>query len=109
MTPEGEVKDDVKNLLEQYEPHGLWWYMPVSCGYGKHGIPDFIICFVGQFIAVETKRRSRKQVRPLQAFQMSLLRAAGAIAMVVNNAEDLELLQVQLNLLLTKKQYAPAP
>jgi len=52
MTPEGKVKAEIKKLLKI---HGVWFYMPVQNGYGKVGIPDFICCFNGKFLAIEAK------------------------------------------------------
>lgn len=52
MTPEGKVKNDVRKLLKDWD---VWFYQPVQNGMGVVGIPDFICCWHGYFIAVETK------------------------------------------------------
>ncbi len=34
---------------------GLWYFRPVQMGYGRKGIPDFVICDNGNFLAFEVK------------------------------------------------------
>jgi hypothetical protein len=55
-TPEGKVKHAVKKLLEKY---GVWFFMPVSMGWGKQGIPDFICCIKGKFWGIECKAEGK--------------------------------------------------
>lgn len=57
MTPEGVVKQKVRDILDA---RGVWYVMPVSAGYGKHGIPDVIACVRGRFMGVEVKRRGKE-------------------------------------------------
>lgn len=52
QTPEGRVKAAVKKVLDEY---GVWYYMPVQNGMGVTGIPDFVCCWNGWFIGIETK------------------------------------------------------
>lgn len=52
MRKEADVKEAVKKILNDL---GAYWYMPVQTGYGVKGIPDFIVCLNGRFIAIETK------------------------------------------------------
>lgn len=58
-TPEGKVKQNVKNLLAEYEHYGLYQYWPVPAGYGASSL-DCIVCFLGRFIAIETKAPGKK-------------------------------------------------
>lgn len=68
QTPEGVVKDEVKQVLHEQGfiragmpksewPHPVrgWYYMPVQNGMGVHGIPDFVCCENGWFLGIETK------------------------------------------------------
>lgn len=68
MTPEGTVKDAVKKVLHTMgfiragqrkdlrpSPVTGWYYMPTQNGLGVHGIPDFILCWRGRFLSIETK------------------------------------------------------
>jgi Holliday junction resolvase len=91
----------VKSLLDQYKPHGLWYFMPVSSGYGVHGIPDFIVCFGGQFIAIECKS-PKGNLTALQEMQLTQLAFAGALTFVINGTDNLDILEVHLNMLLTR-------
>ena len=80
MTPEGRLKKEVKEVLEQYEP--LWYFMPVSCGFGKQGIPDFIICANGRFLSIETKDKGKKRT-PLQMLCATQITLAEGIMLLL--------------------------
>lgn len=88
MTPEGKVKAEVKKWLKE---KGIWWYAPVQNGMGVVGIPDFICCWKGRFLAIETKAPgklanvSANQDRVLNEIQGHL-----GIAVVVDSVELLE-------------------
>ena len=63
-TPEGKIKEQIGKALTLL---GAWFFKPVSKGYGRSGIPDFIACVpvtitrdmvgqrVGLFVGIETK------------------------------------------------------
>lgn len=88
MTPEGKVKAAVKKLLAQYS---LWYCMPVGGMMGRSGVPDFLVCCNGQFIAIETKT-GRGKPTALQKLELERIAAAGGISLVINesNLNDLE-------------------
>jgi hypothetical protein len=77
---ESNVKDAVKRILKE---RGAWWFMPVSTGYGRHGIPDFIVCYKGYFITIETKYGGNKPTAH-QARELDGIRLAGGIALIIN-------------------------
>lgn len=52
QTPEGLLKKAVKKALTE---QGFWYFMPMQNGMGVVGIPDFIVCARGLFVAIETK------------------------------------------------------
>ena len=79
-TPEGKVKDKVVKILKQY---GVYYFFPVTGGYGASGIPDIICCHNGRFIAIECKARKNKTT-PLQDAHIARIRAAGGVAVVIN-------------------------
>ena len=66
QTPEGRVKDRIKKWMKREYPDA-WYFLPVSRGYGIHGIPDFICCMpvtitpamvgltIGAFVGIEAK------------------------------------------------------
>jgi Holliday junction resolvase len=59
-------------------------------GFGRAGIPDIICCFQGKFIAIECKAGKGKTTA-LQDRELNAIRAAGGMAMVVNEDNLIEL------------------
>lgn len=80
MTPEGKVKQSVKRILERER---VWYYMPVSFGMGKAGIPDFMCCLEGAMFCIETKANGGKTTK-LQELRHKEIRAAGGTVLVVD-------------------------
>lgn len=93
MRIEADVKKRIKELLDAM---GVWWFMYVPVGYGKSGIPDFLCCYDGHFIAIEAKFGNEKPTL-LQERQMKVMRDAGGVTLVINekNVEDLPKLIAQ--------------
>lgn len=56
-TPEGKVKNDVRKELNK---RGVWYFQPMQNGMGVVGIPDFICCWEGKFLAIETKAPGKR-------------------------------------------------
>lgn len=87
LTPEGRVKKDVKALLTSM---GIHYYMPMQTGYGVVGIPDFICCWNGRYLAVETKAPGKlKNTTANQDRVISEIRRAKGLAIVVDSADML--------------------
>ena len=87
-TPEGKVKDAVKKLLKS---RGIWWYCPVQNGMGVVGIPDFICCWDGKFLAVETKAPGKRaNTSANQDARINEIRLAKGLAIVVDDVRQLE-------------------
>lgn len=88
LTPEGKVKARVKEI---FKAAGVWYCMPVGGMYGRAGIPDFLACANGWFIAVETKAKGKKPTR-LQSMEQRNIEKAGGIVLVINpdNLHELE-------------------
>ena len=67
---EAQVKKEIKRRLDAA---GAWYFMPVPTGYGRRGIPDFICCVKGRFLAIEAKADgkmpSKWQERELRAIE----------------------------------------
>ena len=84
---EALVKKRVKELFKQ---HGVWFAMPVAGSFGRAGIPDFLCCINGWFLAVETKSGRGKCTR-LQELELEAIGKAGGLNLVVNedNFDDL--------------------
>ena len=88
MTPEGKVKADVKKFLKSI---GCWYFMPVSNGMGQVGIPDFICCYQGRFVAIETKAPGKiSNTTANQDRVISEIKLAGGSAVVVDNVEQVK-------------------
>lgn len=87
MTPEGKVKKAVREFLRARD---VWFFQPVSNGMGQVGIPDFICCFNGTFVAIETKAPGKlKGVTPNQQRVIDEIKAHGGLAVVVDSVDSL--------------------
>ena len=86
-TPEKKVKDAVRKLLVEF---GIYYFSPAANGFGRAGIPDIICCMHGKFIAIECKAGKGKTTA-LQDRELDAIRAAGGMAMVVNENNLIEL------------------
>ena len=86
-TPEGTTKDDIKDVLKEYGDE-LYAFWPVQTGYGVRTI-DCIICFRGQFIAVEAKRKGAR-ARKFQERVLDKIREANGHAICIDNAAELK-------------------
>ena len=80
MTPEAKVKKKVAEALKKL---GVYYFYPVTGGYGRSGVPDIVGCYNGKFFGIECKAGKGKTT-PLQDMNINQIRAAGGIAAVVN-------------------------
>lgn len=96
MTPEGRLKKKVKVLLNE---RGAWSYMPVQNGMGVVGIPDFIVCYKGLLLGIETKAPLKnpttaaqrwKKATPNQQNRITEIRESGGLAEVVDDLAQVE-------------------
>ncbi len=88
MTPEGKVKAAVKKLLKE---RGIWFYMPVQNGMGVVGIPDFVCCWQGKFLAIETKAPGNiNNLTANQERRLYEIHQAGGIAVVIDDVSKLK-------------------
>ena len=90
-TPEVLVKKKIRKLLDEA---GAYYAMPIGTGYGNSGVPDFLICHKGKFIAVEAKAGTNKPTA-LQELHLEKIRARGGIALVINET-NLDALKQEL-------------
>lgn len=90
-TPEKKVKDMCIEILKDFR---AYYFFPVMGGYGRSGIPDIIVCYRGQFIAVECKAGFNKTT-PLQDKELAAISTAGGITLVIRE-DTSELLQQEL-------------
>ena len=85
-TPEAKVKAKIKAILKRYD---VYYAMPIGTGYGNSGVPDFLVCLNGEFLAIEAKA-GRGVPTALQEKNMREIKEAGGRALVINE-ESLEL------------------
>ena len=90
-TPEGKVKKGVKKVLDLL---GAYYSMPVTGGYGTQGAPDFLVCYKGKFIGVETKARKGK-LTALQELAHKKIVSAGGLVLVIRE-DDVQHLHTTL-------------
>lgn len=83
-TPEAKVKAKIKKILSA---HGAYYAMPIGTGYGNSGVPDFLVCLGGEFLAIEAKAGTNKPTA-LQLKNMREIEAAGGRALVVNGEQS---------------------
>jgi hypothetical protein len=79
MTPEGKVKAAVKKILTEA---GAWYCTPLGAGYGRAGVPDFIVCHRGKFVAIECKAGKGKTTA-LQDRELAAIGGAGGHTFVI--------------------------
>lgn len=77
---ERTVKDKIKKILKK---HHCWYTMPYQAGYSQTGVPDFIVCHRGKFLAVEAKAGNNKATS-LQKAQLEGILYAGGDALIIN-------------------------
>lgn len=97
-TPEGKVKDKVRFIFKQINskwPGKLWHCMPMGQMYGKRGVPDFLVCVNGSFVAIEVKAQRGKlsAMQKLELNQIGLARGYTYVAY----PDNLELLSRMLH------------
>jgi len=87
MTPEGKVKAKVVKILKELS---VYYFYPVTGGFGRSGVPDIICCVNGYFFGIECKA-GKNTPTPLQEAEMQKIRNAGGHTLVVNelNIEEL--------------------
>jgi len=80
MTPEAKVKEKIKKILKA---HAVWYAMPHGAGYGNAGIPDFLCCHKGKFLAIEAKAGNGVPTA-LQRKELETIKRTGGDAWLVN-------------------------
>ena len=99
-TPEGKVKNKIRVLFEQVAARyngKLWYCMPMGQMYGKRGVPDFLVCVNGEFLAVEAKAKKGK-LSAMQKFELKRIADAYGYTFVAypDNLETLESMLLEL-------------
>jgi hypothetical protein len=84
VTPEGRVKQRLRNLLKGYS--GVYLYWPVPSGYGRTTL-DVLGCYRGKFFAVETKAEGKKPTLR-QHTELEAIARAGGRVFVISGTES---------------------
>lgn len=93
-TPEGRVKTDIRRWLQDRK---IWFCMPMGTGYGNSGVPDFVCCWAGRFLAIEAKAPGkRSNTSALQDLQIEAIHRADGAVIVVDNVSQLDELEKRL-------------
>ena len=79
-TPEAKVKANIKKILQL---HGVYYAMPMGTGYGNSGVPDFLCCLNGKFLAIEAKANGGL-ITALQQKNLGNIQEAGGLWWIVN-------------------------
>jgi hypothetical protein len=85
-TPEAKVKAKIKAILKA---HNAYYAMPIGSGYGNSGVPDFLVCLGGEFLAIEAKA-GKGVPTALQLKNLREIESAGGRTLVINE-ESLKL------------------
>ena len=93
-TPESKVKAKIKLILKA---HGAYYAMPIGTGYGNSGVPDFLCCVNGNFLAIEAKA-GKGTTTALQDKNLRDIKMAGGTAAVIAE-EQLEYLEQLIQLM----------
>jgi pantoate kinase len=79
-TPEAKVKAKIKKILTE---HSVYYAMPIGTGYGNSGVPDFLCCVNGKFVAIEAKA-GKGVATALQLKNLSEINKAGGYTCIIN-------------------------
>ena len=79
-TPEAKVKDQIKKILNE---HNIYYAMPHGAGFGNAGVPDFLCCWKGKFLAIEAKAKDGA-ITALQDKNLDEIDKAGGVTWVIN-------------------------
>lgn len=90
ITPEGKTKARVDKILKK---HGVWYFKPRGTVMGQSGIPDYIGCVNGRFIAVEAKAGNNQPTELQKRTLLDIALHGGKSLVVWDNEESYERLE----------------
>lgn len=91
-TKEKDLKKDVKELLTRLN---IKYFMPVPTGYSE-GAVDFLVCYNGHFLAIETKIHPRKPTKLQIDFLISVHKSGGS-AVLAYDMDEVELALIAID------------
>lgn len=93
-TPEGKVKQAIKDVLTELE---IYYFMPVQNGMGKRSL-DFLCCVGGHYIGIEAKAPGKFTTR-MQDKTIAEIANSGGTCFIVNNVMEAAYLRGSLALI----------
>jgi Holliday junction resolvase len=95
-TPEKKVKLKVRAILDWDKD--IYYFTPMTGGYGRSGVPDIVGCYNGHFFAIECKA-GKGTTTALQDKNIKEIEKAGGRVIVVNenNLEEVRLMLSEMN------------
>jgi Holliday junction resolvase len=95
-TPEKKVKLKVRAILDWDKD--IYYFTPMTGGYGRSGVPDIVGCYKGYFFAIECKA-GKGTTTALQDKNIKEIEKAGGRVIVVNenNLEEVRLMLSEMN------------
>ena len=81
-TPEAKVKAKIKAILKA---HSIYYAMPIGTGYGNSGVPDFLCCVNGKFVAIEAKA-GKGEATALQLKNLRDINNAGGYTLIIRES-----------------------
>jgi Holliday junction resolvase len=95
-TPEKKVKLKVRAILDWDKD--IYYFTPMTGGYGRSGVPDIVGCYKGHFFAIECKA-GKGTTTALQDKNIKEIEKAGGQVIVVNenNLEEVRLMLSEMN------------
>lgn len=102
MTPEGEVKNKIKKILDAHSEY-ITYLMYVPTGYGGVGTEDFTLCAYGIFMAVEAKATEKSKLSEMQKERRLKVLNAGGIHLIIHK-DNLDVLSMFLDKIRLKRK-----
>jgi len=84
---EASLTKKVKDFLDSFPKHELWYYK--ASDRFTSGVPDFIVCYRGEFVAIELKDTNKKP-KPIQEYTMRCIDNAQGCTIWTDNFEDVK-------------------
>ena len=80
-TPEQKVK---KKVVKQLKDMEVYYFSPMTGGYGYSGVPDIVGCYKGFFFGIECKAKGRNEPTPLQQKNLEQIMEQGGLSVLIH-------------------------
>jgi len=72
-----------KKVVDHLKSYGIYYFFPISGGFGRSGVPDIVACVKGKFVGIECKA-GKNTTTALQDKNINDIRSNQGVAFVVN-------------------------